>query len=65
MVLSAYRRDQLAANLRALRLGKPVDTVQIERALAAILEALLDEAGKGPLGSESAALGLRGSDLGR
>lgn len=65
MALSEHRRRQLARSLSELRGERPVDNAQIERALAAVLEALLDEGGSRRLTGEDADFVLRGVDLGR
>jgi hypothetical protein len=65
MALSEYRRRQLARNLSDLRRQRPIDNVQIERALVAVMEALLDEDGSRDLTAEDADVVLRGVDLGR
>jgi hypothetical protein len=64
MPLREFHRRQLVARLQELRRDRPIDNVQIERALVAILEALLDEADCEPLPGEIPAL-LTGADLGR
>jgi hypothetical protein len=65
MALSEHRRRQLARSLGELRRDGPVDNPQIERALVAVLEALLDEDGSRHLTAEDAEFVLRGADLGR
>ena len=65
MALSDHRRRQLTASLREMRRDRPIDNAQIERALVALLEALIDEAGTRSLAPEDPDLVLRGVDLGR
>jgi hypothetical protein len=65
MALSEYRRRQLARSLSELRRERPIDNVQIERALVAVMEALLDEGGSRDLTAEDSDFVLRGADLGR
>ncbi|HEX3366254.1 hypothetical protein [Phenylobacterium sp.] len=65
MALSDHRRRQLTASLHELRRDRPIDNAQIERALVAILEALIDESGNRSLAPEDPDLVLRGVDLGR
>ncbi|HZZ30442.1 MAG TPA: hypothetical protein VFE10_00490 [Phenylobacterium sp.] len=65
MALSDHRRQQLTASLRELRRDRPIDDAQIQRALVAILEALVDESGSRSLASEDPGIVLRGVDLGR
>ena len=65
MALSEYRRRQLARSLSDLRRDKPIDNTQIERALVAVMEPLLDESGSRDLTAEDADFVLRGAVLGR
>ncbi len=65
MALSEYRRRQLARSLSDLRRRRPIDNVQIERALVALMEALLDENGSRDLTAEDAEVVLQGVALGR
>ncbi|HEX4712975.1 hypothetical protein [Phenylobacterium sp.] len=65
MALSEPRRRQLARSLSELRREGPIDNAQIERALVAVLEALLDDGGSRHPTGEDADFVLRGVDLGR
>jgi hypothetical protein len=65
MALSDPRRRQLVESLRELRQDRPIDNPQIERVLAVLLEALLDDDGDRTLASGDSGTLLRGVDLGR
>ncbi|HEY2358629.1 MAG TPA: hypothetical protein VGH86_14345 [Phenylobacterium sp.] len=65
MALSEHRRRQLTLSLRELSHDRAIDDAQIGRALVAVLEALLDEAGSQGLAPEDPDMVLRGVDLGR
>lgn len=43
MTLSATDRDELSARLRDIQENRPIDNVQMERALLALLHAVLAE----------------------
>ena len=65
MALSDPRRRQLTESLCELRQDRPIETPQIERALVALIEAMLDRDADGSLATGDPGLFLRGVDLGR